>query len=134
PAGLGDECTTTGEDEIGDGDGRGHFPSVLLSFTGLSAGPVVTSVMVSSVQSLESYKVSSSTDGSVFTPFASGVGSDAQPVITIPLSDQNIKCLRFEVGTGGAGNNYLIAAVTTPTPPPPEETPCPAGSFSFTYD
>lgn len=134
PAGLGDECTSTGEDEIGDGDGRGHFPSVLLSFTGLSAGTVVTSVMVSSVQNLEGYKVSSSTDGITFTAFASGVGSDAQPVITIPVNDPTIKYLRFEVGAGGAGNNYLIAAVTTTTTPPPEETPCPAGSFSFTYD
>ena len=43
-AGPGDQCTTNAEYEIGDNDDRGHFPSVLLNFTGLSAGTVVTSV------------------------------------------------------------------------------------------
>jgi hypothetical protein len=118
PAGLADECTTTGEDEIGDGDGQGHFPSVQLDFTGLTAGTVVTSVMLSSLQSFEAYAVSSSTNGTTWTPFASGVGSDAAPVITLPVTDPTIKYLRFEVGNGGAGNNYLLASATTSTTPP----------------
>ena len=117
-AGLGDECTTTSDDEIGDSDGSGHFPYVLLNFTGLSAGTVVTSVMMSSLQGLEAYKVSSSTDGTTWSPFASGVGSDEAPFVTVPVNDPTIKYLRFEVGNGGEGNNYLLAAATTVTNPP----------------
>jgi hypothetical protein len=120
PAGLADECTSTGEDEIGDSDGNGQYPSLILNFTGLSAGTVVTSVMVTSLQNLEAYKVSSSTDGTTWTPFAAGVGSDAQPAITLPVNDPTIKYLRFEVGNGGAGNNYLVASATTSTTPPPQ--------------
>jgi choice-of-anchor A domain-containing protein len=103
------------DNEIGDQFGDGKFPSITLDFTGLAAGTVVTSLTLSSLQSLESYSISSSTDGTVYTPFASGVGSDAQPVITIAVSNPNIKYFRFEVGTGGAGNNYLVASATTAT-------------------
>lgn len=134
PAGLGDECTNLGENEIGDRDGAGHFPSMLLDFRGLAAGTSISNVIVSSVQGLEAYQISSSTDGVNFTPFASGVGTDAQPVITIPVNSSTIKYLRFEVGSGGNGNNYLVMAATVSTPAPPEETPCPGGSFTFTYD
>jgi len=121
PGGAADECTTTGEDEIGDSDDNGHYPSMILDFTGLSTGTVVTSVMVTSLQTLEAYKVSSSTNGTTWLPFAAGVGSDAAPAITLPVTDPTIKYLRFEVGTGGAGNNYLVASATTSTttPPPP---------------
>lgn len=118
PGGATDECTSTGEDEIGDSDNNGHYPSLILDFTGLSTGTVVTSVMVTSLQSLEAYKVSSSTNGTTWSPFAAGVGSDAAPAITLPVTDPTIKYLRFEVGSGGAGNNYLVASATTSTTPP----------------
>ena len=118
PAGLADECTTTGEDEIGDSDGNGNYPSLILDFTGLTAGTVLKSVMMSSLQSLEAYKISSSTDGTTWSAFAAGVGTDAEPVITVPVTDPAIKYLRFEVGNGGAGNNYLVAAATTENSPP----------------
>lgn len=124
PGGAADECTTNGEDEIGDPDDNGRYPSLMLDFTGLTTGTVVTSVMVTSLQTLEAYKVSSSTDGTTWSPFAAGVGSDAAPAITLPVTDPTIKYLRFEVGNGGAGNNYLVAAATTSTTPPPPPPVC----------
>ena len=110
----GGECVGI-DDEIGDNFGDGVYPSVILDLTQLSAGTVVTSITLASLQSFEAYAVSSSTDGNTWTPFASGVGSDAQPIITIPVLDPTIKYFRFEVGNGSEGNNYLLQSVTTVT-------------------
>lgn len=102
------------DDEIGDDFGGGHVLTPLfLDFSGLTAGSVVTSVTLSSVQDGEGYSVSWSADGSSYTLLQSGVGSGAV-VFSIPVPAA-AKFLRFDVGPGGAGNNYLVQSATVVT-------------------
>jgi len=107
-------CLSDKDQEIGeDFGGDGIFPSLFLDFTGLTAGSVVTSVTLSSVQTSEGYSVSWSTDGSAYTLLASNVGI-GQTVFSLPVPAAT-KFLRFDVGPGGAGNNYLVQSATVVT-------------------
>lgn len=102
------------DDEIGDDFGTGTVLTPLyLDFTGLTTGSVVTSVTLSSVQLGEGYSVSFSTDGSSYTLLQNGVGTGAAVFsIDVPAAT---KFLRFDVGPGGAGNNYLVQSATVVT-------------------
>ena len=130
-----------------------YNPSVLLDFTGLSAGSTVLSVTLASLQSGEAYAVLTSTDGVNFTPFSGSSGtSDGSstylPVITIPVPATTKFLLVSPNPAGGAGNNYLLQSVTTvaqlcadpaalnsggalPCQYPP---PCPGGSFTYSVN
>jgi hypothetical protein len=111
---LGGGGACEGKDfEIGDDFGDGIFPSIILDFTGLTAGSVVTSVTLSSVQEDEGYTVFWSTDGTTYALMESGVGSGAA-VFSIPVPAA-AKFLRFDVGPGGEGNNYLVQSATVVT-------------------
>lgn len=111
--GTGGACVaTTGDYEIGDVWPDSANPSMTLDFTGLAAGSVVTSVTLSSLQATEGWAVSWSADGSTYTLFSTGTGSDSTlPTLTIPVPS-GAKFLRFSVGPGSAGNDYLVQSVT----------------------
>jgi hypothetical protein len=105
-------CLSDKDQEIGeDFGGDGVFPSLFLDFTGLTAGSVVTSVTLSSVQTSEGYSVSWSTDGSSYTLLQSDVGPGPGAIVSIPVPE-TAKFLRFDVGPGGLGNNYLVQSAT----------------------
>jgi hypothetical protein len=99
--------------EIGDPFGDGIYPSLFLDFTGLTPGSVVTNVTIASLQTSEGYSIYSSTDGTTYTPMSSGVGT-GNPILTLPVP-AGVKYLRFDVGAGGEGNNYLVQSVTVVT-------------------
>ena len=117
--------------EIGDHWPDGSIPSLYLDFTGLVAGSEVTSVTLSSLQDTEGWSVSMSSDGTTYTLLSSGTGSSATLTTYTIAVPAGTKYLRFDVGPGSAGNNYLVASATTTGPPPSEATPCPAGSFTY---
>jgi hypothetical protein len=99
------------DDEIGDDFGGGHVLTPLyLNLTGLNSGCFATGVSLSSVQLDEGYSVSSSNDGVNYTLVQAGVGTGAA-VFTIPVSGAP-QYLRFDVGPGGAGNNYLLQSMS----------------------
>lgn len=110
--GTGGECNS-GDNEVGDAYPDNAHPSLVLDFTGLTAGSVVTNVTLSSVQDGEGYSVSWSGDGVSYTLLASGVGV-GQTVFSLSVP-AGTNFLRFDVGPGGAGNNYLVQSVTVVT-------------------
>jgi hypothetical protein len=116
--GTGGACVATnGDFEIGDVWPDGAVPSMFLDFTGLTAGSAVTSVTVSSVQFTEGWSIASSTDGSTYTTFSTGTGTDStNAVYTIPVP-AGTNYLRFDAGPGSAGNDYLVQSVTVTTQP-----------------
>jgi hypothetical protein len=99
------------DDEIGDLLTTGTVLTPLtLNLTGLNSGCVATGVTLSSVQLGEGYSVSSSNDGINYSLVQAGVGTGAA-VFTIPVSGAPTY-LRFDVGAGVAGNNYLLQSMS----------------------
>jgi len=127
--GVGNTCA--GSDEIGTSDGSGQFGSLILDFTALAPGSVVTDVLLSSVQLGEGYSVSWSADGITYTLLATGTGASLlNNMITISGVPATTKFLRFDVGPGAFRNDYVVESVTTvttPRPPPPGKQGCTAG-------
>lgn len=114
--GTGGACVaTSGDYEIGDVWTDGANPTMTLDFTGLVPGSAVTSVTLSSLQATEGWSVAASSDGTTYTVFSTGTGdASTLPTITIPVPAGTM-FLRFSVGPGSAGNDYLVASATTTT-------------------
>jgi hypothetical protein len=130
-------CLAGSDNEIGDpwGNIRANLatynPSVRLDFTGLVAGSTVKSITLGSIQKGEAYLVTASSDGVNYSSFAGSsgmaVGNELLPTITIAVPATTKFLLISPNPAGGAGNNYLIASVTTETPGTPLTTWCSPG-------
>jgi len=108
--GLNNGCVGL-DDEIGDLLATGTVLTPLyLNLSGLNSNCVATGVTLSSVQTGEGYSVSSSNDGITYSLVQAGVGTGV-PVFTIPVSGAP-NYLRFDVGAGIAGNNYLLQSMS----------------------
>jgi len=125
PIGFGD-CLGGGDNEIGDrwelidAPLATYKPSILLNFNGLTAGSIVQSVTLSSLQLDEGWLVETSTDGNSFALVSAGQSNGTGtylPIFTIAVPPTT-KFLKISPGAGAAGNNYLVASVSTVTTPP----------------
>jgi hypothetical protein len=117
--GTGGICGSVGpaaSDEIGDTfpDSAGNLtltPSMVLNFTGLSAGSVVDSVTLGSLEFGEGYSVLWSADGVTYTQMVRAARvTGTSNVVAFPVP-AGVNYLRFDQGPGIAVSDYVVVTV-----------------------
>lgn len=117
--GTGGNCGSVGaaaSDEVGDTfpDSAGNLtlePSLILDFTGLSAGSVVDSVTLGSLEFGEGYSMLWSADGVTYTQLARAARTTGTSnVVAFPVQP-GVSYLRFERGPGSPVSDYVVVTV-----------------------